>query len=84
MTLAEIRELDSDFLTVAQVAECMHMAPQVIRDQCERDIRWLGFPACRCGHSFRFPREGVLAWATGQIPMLVYDDGIRKMTQNGE
>ena len=72
MTLAEIAKLDKDFLTVAEVAECMHMAPQLIRDQCERDIKWLGFPACRCGHSFRFPREGFIAWARGKIPMIMY------------
>ena len=73
MTLAEIENLDCDFLTVKQIAECLHMDQQVIRDQCERNIKWLGFPACRCGHSFRFPREGFIAWATGKVPMLVYD-----------
>lgn len=74
MTIAEIAKLDKDFLTVAEVAECMHMAPQLIRDQCERDIKWLGFPACRCGHSFRFPREGFIAWARGKIPMIMYSN----------
>ena len=73
MTLAEIKELDKDFLSVAEVAGCLHMDQQLIRDQCERDIKWLGFPACRCGHSFRFPREGFIAWATGATPMLVYE-----------
>lgn len=73
MTLAEIKELNCDFLTVAQIASCLHMDPQVIRDQCERNIKWLGFPACRCGHAFRFPREGFINWATGKVPMLIYD-----------
>lgn len=74
MTLAEIAAMDKDFLTVAEVAECLHMAPQLIRDQCERDIKLLGFPACRCGHAFRFPREGFIAWATGKVPMLVWKE----------
>jgi len=74
VTLQQIEELDTDFLTVKEIAECLHMAPQLIRDQCERDIKWLGFPTCRCGHSFRFPRLGFLAWAKGKIPMLVYDN----------
>ena len=82
MTLAEIKKLIDDFLTTKQVAECLHMDPQLIRDQCERNIKWLGFPACRCGHSFRFPREGFIAWATGQVPMLVYDQTIHKISED--
>jgi len=73
MTLAEIEAMDCDFLTVAQVASCMHYDPQVIRDQAERDIKWLGFPVCKAGKSIRIPRKGFIAWATGQVPMMVYD-----------
>jgi hypothetical protein len=79
MRLAEIKALDKDFLTVAEIAGCLRMDPQLIRDQCEKDIKWLGFPACRCGHSFRFPREGFIAWATGQTPMLVYEQSLQRM-----
>lgn len=79
MRLAEIKELDKDFLSVADIAGCLRMDPQLIRDQCEADIKWLGFPACRCGHSFRFPREGFIAWATGQVPMLVYEQSLQRM-----
>ena len=77
MTLAEIAELDCDFLTVKQIAGCLHMSEQLIRDQCERNVKWLGFPACRCGHSFRFPRTGFLAWAAGKVPTLVYDPTVQ-------
>ena len=73
MTLSEIERLDTDFLTVQQVAECMKMNPQVIRDQVERDVHWLGFPICRAGHAFRIPKDGFIAWAKGTTPMLVYD-----------
>ena len=73
MTIAEIAGLDRDFLTVAEVSSCLKCSPQLIRDQAERDVRWLGFPICRAGHAFKIPREGFLAWATGKTPMLVYD-----------
>ena len=70
MTMAEIEKMDCDFLTVQQVADCLHMAPQVIRDQAEREIRWLGFPICRAGHAFRIPRAGFITWAKGMSPIL--------------
>lgn len=73
MTLAEIKNLECDFLTVQQVAGCLRMDPQLIRDQAERNVKWLGFPICRAGHAFKIPREGFLAWATGKTPMLVYE-----------
>ena len=72
MTLAEIEKLDVDFLTVKQVAECMHISPQLIRDQVEKDVKWLGFPVSRSGHSFRIPRAGFVAWAKGTMPIMVY------------
>ena len=72
MTLDEIRNLDTDFLTVAQVAGCLKQNPQTIRDQAELDCRWLGYPISKAGKSYRIPREGFIAWATGQTPMLVY------------
>ena len=73
MTLQEITELDTDFLTVQQVAECLHMSPQIIRDQAEREVKWLGFPICRAGHAYKIPRTGFLAWANGQMPVIAYD-----------
>ena len=79
MTLAEIAELDCDFLTVKQVAECLHMNEQLVRDQATRNQKWLGFPTCQAGRSFRFPRKGFLAWAYGETPMLVYDQSVHKI-----
>ena len=72
MTLAEIEKLDVDFLTVQEVASCLHMAPQVIRDQATVDIRYLGFPICRAGHAFRIPKAGFVAWAKGETPTISY------------
>ena len=77
MTLREIAELDTDFLTVQQVAECIHMAPQLIRDQAEADVKWLGFPICRAGHAFKIPKPGFLAWANGQMPVMCYEEMMR-------
>lgn len=74
MTLAEIKGMSEDFLTVAQVAECLKQNPQTIRDQAQREPKWLGFPICQAGKSFRIPREGFIAWATGQTPMMVYQE----------
>lgn len=79
MTLAEIEELDADFLTVKQVSECMHVAPQLIRDQCERDVKWLGFPIARIGHSFRIPRRWFITWARGETPVMSYPTGFNEM-----
>lgn len=79
MTLKEIEALDKDFLTVQEVAECLHMNCQLIRDQATRNQKWLGFPTCQAGRSFRFPRKGFLAWAYGETPMLVYDQSVHKI-----
>ena len=70
MTFEEIRRLDCDFLTVQQVASCLRMDPQTIRDQAEREPRYLGFPICRAGRAFKVPRLGFVAWMCGQIPIL--------------
>lgn len=63
MTLQDLEQMDDDFLTVATVAAVMKKAPQVIRDQAERDARALGFPISKIGHSYSIPRLGFIAWA---------------------
>lgn len=70
MRLAEIEKLDVDFLTVKQVADCIHADPQLIRDEAGKEPRYLGFPICRVGHSWKIPREGFLSWAKGLIPVM--------------
>lgn len=72
MTLKEIEDLTCDFLTVQQVAECLHAKPQLIRTQAEREMKYLGFPICKVGHSYRIPRLGFIAWMKGQIPLVAY------------
>lgn len=79
MTIKEIENLETDFLTVQQVADCLHMAPQLIRDQAAVDTKWLGFPICRAGHAFRIPRVGFITWAKGEMPTISYPTGFSKM-----
>ena len=74
MTLADIEKMDSNTLTVKTVAEFLGKDPQVIRDQAEREPKYLGFPICKAGHSYCIPREGFLAWAKGMTPVLVWKD----------
>lgn len=71
-----MQTMTEDFLTVKQVATCLKCDPQLIRDQAERDIKFLGFPVARIGHSIKIPREGFIAWATGKVPMLVWEKGV--------
>ena len=75
MTLDEMRNMTEDFLTVKQVASCLRCDPQLIRDQAEMDVKYLGFPIARIGHSIKIPRVGFITWATGQTPMLVCRKG---------
>ena len=70
MTLAEIERLDKDFLTVQEVAECIHCDAQLIRDEASKNPKFLGFPVSKIGHSFKIPKEGFLNWAKGMIPVM--------------
>jgi len=70
MRLAEIEKLDRDFLTVQEVAGCIHCQPQLIRDEAEKSPKFLGFPITKIGHSYRIPREGFVNWAKGLIPVM--------------
>jgi len=71
MTLAEIENMTCNTLTVRQVAEFLGKDPQVIRDQAEREPKYLGFPICKAGHSWCIPRVGFITWAKGLTPLLV-------------
>ena len=68
--LAEIEKLDKDFLTVAEVAGCIHCEPQLIRDEAGKDPKYLGFPITKFGHSWRIPKEGFVRWCKGEIPVM--------------
>lgn len=70
MTLAEIENLEEEFLSVQQVAECIHCSGQLIRDEAGKDPKYLGFPIMKAGHSYRIPKAGFLNWAKGLIPVM--------------
>ena len=60
MTLEELKETEGNVLTVKQVAEFLGKDPQVIRDQAEREPKYLGFPICKAGHSYCIPKTGFI------------------------
>ena len=70
MRLCEIEQMEKDFLSVAEVAECIHCEPQLIRDEAEKNPKYLGFPITKIGRSYRIPREGFVNWAKGMIPVM--------------
>lgn len=70
MTLAELERIDRNTLTVAEVAEFLGCSPQLIRDEAEKDPRYLGFPVARIGHATKIPKAGFVAWVKGQIPVM--------------
>ena len=70
MTLAEIENLDKDFLTVQEVAGCIKCDSQLVRDEASKNPKYLGFPISKVGHSFKIPKEGFLNWAKGLIPVM--------------
>ena len=74
MTLAELESMECNTLTVRQVAEFLGKDPQIIRDQAEREPRFLGFPICKAGHSYCIPRIGFIAWVKGMVPIIAYID----------
>lgn len=76
MTLDDLKAMTCNTLTVKQVAEFLCKDPQVIRDQAEREPRYLGFPICKAGHSYCIPRIGFINWYTGQTPMIVWNGGV--------
>lgn len=72
MTLADLEEMERNTLTVKEVAEFLGKDPQVIRDQAEREPKFLGFPICKAGHSFCIPRIGFITWVKGMTPIIAY------------
>ena len=70
MTFEELQRIDRNTLTVKEVSEFLGLSPQLIRDQASRDPKYLGFPICQAGHSWKIPKMGFIAWVMGQIPIM--------------
>jgi len=76
MTVEELESMTCNTLTVKQVAEFLGKDPQVIRDQAEREPKYLGFPICKAGHSYCIPRIGFINWVRGMTPVIVWSGGV--------
>ena len=75
MTIEDIEAMQSNTLTVKIVAEFLGKDPQVVRDQAEREPKYLGFPICKAGHSYCIPRVGFINWYKGITPVFVWKGG---------
>ena len=62
MTLRNIKDIDSEFLTAAEVATAMHIAPQKLREQAKADPSKIGFPVAVVGKRVLIPRIPFLKW----------------------
>ena len=70
-TIEEIEAMTCNTLTVKQVAEFLGKDPQVIRDQAEKEPKFLGFNICKAGHSYCIPRLAFITWVKGTAPVVV-------------
>ena len=50
------------FLTVTDIAEVLHLAPNKIREQAQADPSKLGFPVCVVDKRVLIPRKQFLKW----------------------
>ena len=66
MTLDDIRKIDREFLTPAQVAEILGCDPQGIRVWARQRPDGLGFPVCVVGSRTKIPRRAFISWMEGK------------------
>ncbi len=66
MTLQEIREIDRDYLTPAQVASVLGCDPQDIRVAAKEKPGLLGFNVTVIGTRVKIPRLAFIAHMTGE------------------
>lgn len=65
MTLRDLKEMDVDFITPAEVASVLDCAPQAIRSQAENNPALLGFHFCKVGNRLKIPRLAFIKWMEG-------------------
>lgn len=72
MTLSELETLDTDMITVKQVADVLGCRPQYLRDGIKIDLerpvemRKYRFPCCMVGKRLYIPRDGFIRWMRGE------------------
>ena len=62
MTVEQIEQVESNFLSVAQVADFMGAGEHFIRLQARENPDSLGFPVSVCGTRVKIPKAGFLYW----------------------
>ena len=63
LKLADIEQMDEEFLKPEIIASVIGCSAQRIRNQAEDDMKSLGFPISKVGHGYWIPKEGFLNWA---------------------
>ena len=66
MTLNEIKQSDTAYLNITDIAGVLNAAPQAIRNQIWREPERLGFPVIVIGTRIRIPRIPFLDFLTGE------------------
>ena len=66
MSLDDLKRLDREFLTPAQVADVLGCDPQGIRVWARQRPEGLGFPVCLVGSRIKIPRRAFIAWMEGK------------------
>lgn len=73
MTLAQMRSLDRERISVQEAAEIIGCSPQLLRDGLDIDeerpieMRRYLFPHCKVGNRHCIMREGFLRWVDGTM-----------------
>lgn len=65
MTIEDIKMLDKQVLSPADVAPLLKCDPGMIRWQAEHDPTKLGFPCSRIGTRTKIPKDAFVAWFIG-------------------
>jgi hypothetical protein len=66
MTLDDLKRIDREFLTPAQVAEILNCSAHGVRIWARQRPEQLGFPVCVIGHRTKIPRRAFVAWMEGK------------------
>ena len=66
MTLEEIRMLDREFLTPAQIAPILGVDPQDVRVAAKQCPEMLGFNVAVIGSRVKVPRLAFIRWMEGE------------------
>lgn len=67
MTLEEIKALDREYLTPAQVASVLGCDPQGVRVWARECPNALGFPVILLPHRTKIPRRAFVAYMEGRM-----------------